>query len=229
MNLKSTVLEHEILATLARIGLTISSIGSGEKGHIPLRRRMVETSFLQYGTLVKLLNEPNFKPEDGKTFMNQVTVVKEQIGTELKYDWDDIDAALLVLESNGDIKDEDKGSWIDIEGRKITLTAKGVQSLYSKRYLREKEKELQTSRLEKSTIMTNGSVIIVGFLTLFASIVSLFIAYLQYNKEDAISKNDFDRLIQSIQQIKLTDSTKTQPDQKINISYKDTTKAKKKV
>lgn len=199
---KIDVIEHEILMTLKNVGMTITQKGSEVEGHTALYVRLVETSSLQFGVLVALLNDPNFRPPAGQpTFLNQVKVTKEQVGENLKYSWAQVAEALEILESNGDIVNEVKGQLFDVEERRIKLTANGLKSFNDKYYIKQYTNEAQTKQLARSTVITNRWIIITAVLTFVVSSLTTLMAYWQLNDKNAVSRGDFKELIQSINQL----------------------------
>jgi hypothetical protein len=148
------VYEHEVLKTLRKFGMTIIQTGNDEDGYKPFDKFQLATGFLQYGTLVDLIFNPDkYKGNNGVIAQN-ITTKRSEVGISIDK-WNLVNKAIEILEINGDVKDVVEGEFTDIKNRKVYITAKGLQSLNTDFYIREYKREKYTDEFHKSQVTTN--------------------------------------------------------------------------
>jgi hypothetical protein len=153
---KDYLLLHEILETLRRSGLSIRSVGTEEKGHTPFYEFSLPSARLHFGTLVALLNEPDkYRNDAGQIiYLHNISAKIEEVKI-IKYEWVQVSEAIEALAVSEEVNKEVKGDWLEPETKIIILTAKGLGSLNSKKYLKKYQKERNAEILFRSTVSTN--------------------------------------------------------------------------
>ncbi|MBS1600429.1 MAG: hypothetical protein JST75_19525 [Bacteroidetes bacterium] len=150
------ILEHAILGVLyTKPTMTITAHGSEEKGMTAIYKRQYGTSYLEFGVLVDILNNPKKyeKNPEGVTFLNQHTVsTKEVVIT--KYNWFEVTEAIEVLVLNGHVRDSlPENIFEDSAKRYIYLLPKGAIDYRNKFYLKQfEEAELKSLATKISRI-----------------------------------------------------------------------------
>jgi hypothetical protein len=167
---------HEILEVLRNVGMTVTATGSEAAGHIPLYEFQIETAFLQFGTLVALLNHPEkLKPDNSTINYYQNLITKKEDVIETKYTWFQVARAIETLVESEEVTKHIKGQWLSLEGKEIRLTKKGAKSLNLKKYLKKYEKERSRRILHESTLSTNRWMRIFTGVLAGAAIITLLL------------------------------------------------------
>lgn len=150
------ILEHEILGVLyTKPTMTITAHGSEAKGMTAIYKRQYGTSYLEFGVLVDILNNPKKyeKNPEGVTFLNQHHVsTKEVVIT--KYNWFEVTEAIEVLVLNGHVRDSlPENIFEDSAKRYVYLLPKGAIDYRNKFYLKQfEEAELKSLSTKISRI-----------------------------------------------------------------------------
>lgn len=151
------ILEHNILGVLyAKPTMTITAHGSDAKGMTAIYKRQYSTSYLEFGVLVDILNNPKKYESypEGVTFLNQHHVSATEV-VITKYNWFEVTEAIEVLVLNGHVRDSlSENIFEDSAKRYIYLLPKGAidyrNNFYLKQYEEAELKSLSTkiSRIE---------------------------------------------------------------------------------
>lgn len=181
---KEFLLSHKILTILRNIGMTINSTGSDEKGMVPLHEFKIGYSFLNFGTLVGLLNNPeDFRvPEGQVNYLQNRKTVKTEIKIK-DYDYEIVSRAVDRLVYEEEVIKEVDNEWLQIESKKIKLTEKGLHSLYNNKYLKEHHIIERSEELHNSTVNTNFWIKCFTGVLVATAIISVFIQLYQLYKE----------------------------------------------
>lgn len=180
---KDYLLLHEILATLRKVGMTITATGSEAGGYMPLYEFSIPTARLHFGTLVGLLNHPEkLQPESGVIYYWQNIKLKREEVEEIKYTWYEVATAIETLNIRKEIKVELQGSSLEFKEKVITLTENGMASLNTKKYLKQFEKERNEKIAYRSTISTNYWMRLFTGILAFTAIVTLIVQFSTCNK-----------------------------------------------
>ncbi|MEK7225334.1 MAG: hypothetical protein AAB221_06595 [Bacteroidota bacterium] len=187
MDYKIFSLEHTILNLLFTIPkFEVISSGNEVDGFDPLYKQSVSSSFLHFGTLVDILNSPD-KYSGSQPKISQLRVKKHEIKDE-KYSFKDVSIAIEVLSAIGHVKD-DYGNMQRI----IRLTESGAIALFTKTYLKEKQREVRDEQLHNSTVDTNKWMRIFTGVLVGSAVATLIVQGLQCNisrKQLDLSKSE---------------------------------------
>jgi hypothetical protein len=201
------LLQHEILRTLRRVGMTVTAHGSEEKGYNALYKFQEASAYLQFGMLGALVNDFDrykFRPNQ-PTFFPQMKIKREEVETT-KYTWEDIAKAVEILEFNKYVKDETTGSYIGTEEREIHLTKEGLIAFNTDFYIKESQKEKDSRLLLNSTLATEKAARVTGqatvrlyYATLAIVLVTLVVGILPYFNDS--EKNNLQLRLREQQQL----------------------------
>lgn len=200
---KEYLLLHEILNTLRNTGLSITGTQEVGKGMMPIYEFQLGTAFLHFSVLVALLNNSDAIKKKEPLNINslrELQITKEEVEIT-KYQWEEVARACDTLNGTEDIKKDVEGGFMEASKKTISLTNKGLLNLYSKTYLKQYQQIRKENIISESTISTNRLSKIVGIVAIIFGIASFVLSYLQYKKADEITNVDFQRLIQTIQQV----------------------------
>lgn len=142
-------LEHEILNLLFTIPkFEIISFGNEADGMNPIYKQSISSSVLHFGTLVDILNNPD-KYKGSQPKISQQKAKQHEIKDEI-HSFKSVSIAIEVLSANGHVKD-DYGT----EQRIIRLTEPGAIALFTKVYLKERQRETRDEQFHDSQVDTN--------------------------------------------------------------------------
>ncbi|CAN5454523.1 hypothetical protein BH11BAC5_BH11BAC5_50650 [soil metagenome] len=146
------ILEHKILELLYRKPtLSTSAYQQGEGRVIAVYKRHYKTSYLEFGILVDLLNNPIKYVErpEGIISFNQLIANRDEVEIK-KYNWFEVSEAIEVLTLNEQVTDSFPDDPFNSSSkREICLTPKGAIDFRNKFYIKIFEKE-ETQKLELS-------------------------------------------------------------------------------
>ncbi|HEX7846800.1 MAG TPA: hypothetical protein VF476_13445 [Chitinophagaceae bacterium] len=174
-------LEHQILDILyTKTSFYIS--GHNEAGKtIPLYKRSYESSYLNFGTLVDILNNPGKYTWDiikGErqtelNWLQKKVTFREEIVIS-KYSFVQVSEALEILVQNDHVKDDSNLNVFNPSGyRCIQLKLEGAIAFRNEFYLKKKLRESLEVSVPKSTINTNNWMIGLTIIIALSTIIDL--------------------------------------------------------
>jgi hypothetical protein len=206
------LLQHEILRTLRKVGMTVTAHGSEEKGYNALYKFQEGSASLQFGMLGALVNDfarYKFRPNQ-PTFFPQMRIKREEVEMTI-YAWEDIAKAVEILEFNKHVNDVTVGSYIDMTEREIRLTKEGLIAFDTDFYVKESQKEKDSKLLLNSTLATERAARTTGqatinlyYATIAIVVVTLVVGLIPYFNDSEKSSlqlrlKEQQQLIQSLQ------------------------------
>lgn len=140
------VIEHEILKAIHETAyFTIRSNGNETNGHIPLFKREMPMSFLHFGALVDIINNPEKYENVFQKPTEPIIKTIEEVEIK-KYTWEQASNAIDVLAANNHIKDENDIVLFEGTRRVIQLTLEGAMAYRNRYYLKDAIKEKHEQR-----------------------------------------------------------------------------------